>query len=173
VEIQRLVLRDPVRQVAIRVARLVLDDRDARERAVYLVRRGVEDDGRPRRTARRLEHVQRAERIAREVGARIRDRARDRGLAREVDDDVDTAHRLLERVVVLHPASDEGERPITVRGAEPFEVRGHARPREVVEDDHRVAPVEEPMHVVRADEAGAACHEMAHRPPVENGGRGG
>ena len=71
-----------------------------------------------------------------------------------MEDDLDAAHGVVDPLVAAQLALDDLD-------AEPVEVRARAG-REVVEDAHLVAALEQRPHEVRADEAGAARDEDPH-----------
>ena len=121
-------------------------------------RRGVHDP-RDARPARRLEHVDRPADVDPGIPRRILDRLAHVDLRREVEDDVGPrADEHLGHALGVGDV-DLVEGDPAAAGA--VEVADPAR-REVVDDGHLVAAVEQGVDEVRSDEAGSAGHEGAH-----------
>ena len=107
------------------------------------------------RGASGLEHPQRPGRV-RLVGRHgVRDRARHAPQSREVDDGLDSCHRVGENGLIE-------DRPLDEADVERLEV-GALAGGEVVDDDDVVACLEGPLAEVGTDEACPSGDENAHR----------
>ena len=85
-------------------------------------------------------------------------------LRREVDHDIVSRDHLVQHRAIADIALDEGVARIPRDGSQ---VRPVARVGEFVEHEHTLdiraqAAIEQAAHVVRADEARASCHHVAH-----------
>ena len=110
---------------------------------------GGEDDLRAR-AARRLEHLHGADDVDRGVVLGARDRGHHVGLRGEVEDDVGLAE--------LEAVADVALRRSVGRGVQVLALAG----REVVDDDHLVAALDETVDEVRPDEPGATGYDRPH-----------
>ena len=111
---------------------------------------------------RRLQHVERAQGIRLEVGARVDDGRRHRGLTRKMVDRLLARCGAQDRRVIPDVALDEVERACAEGGAQPFQVRRAASPRQIVKYRHPVTRLNAGRGKIAADEAGAAGDQNAH-----------
>ena len=167
-EVERLCLRDAEREVAVGVAGLLLDYRYLFHPAVDFVCGGIKEDGIGARVPRRLQRVEGTQRVVLEVGAGVRHRGGDRRLAGQVHDNVGILRRLGQCVVIAHVAYDQAEGISAVLLAQPGHVGLGPPAREVIVHRHPLAPAQQPMDVVAADEAGSTRDQVSFRHPTSS-----
>ena len=136
-------------------------ERDIVERAVDLVGGRVEDARRLLHAPRGLEHVQGSEAVDGEIRTRVVEARRHGDLRGEMEDMSDAIQGRIDRAGVAHVGDHELE-SIAMALFQPTDVPFDAHSREVVEDAHAFARLEQAIDHVRADEAGASGNEGSH-----------
>ena len=154
-EIERLGLADAVRPVAVGVAVAAQLGLGGRDLAVDLVGRCEDEDGFRTVHPHGIEHVEGAERIDGEIGARVGHGRRDRHLGRQMQHRVEPAFRedAVDGGLVAHVDLLEIEGRAV---AQPDEVLVRPRPGEIVEYRYVPVPCPEVACRIAADEPGPA-----------------